>query len=161
MAAFAPVNVAGITSDTVLTTSATVGYDATYTPIGYVQPGIAKWENQASGISVGFPTLTLAVRPPTKGSRINKVSARLSIPTLEAVSGANVAGLTPAAQKAYEVSALLEFLLPERSTQAERLILINQLVALLATTITASDGAPSASTDSPVRPAVLTYSRPY
>lgn len=161
MSAFAPVNVAGITSDVVITTSATIGYDATYSPVGYVQPGVAKWENRSSGVPVGFPTLTLSVRPPTKGSRVYKVAAKLSIPTLEAVSGANVSGLTPAAQKAYDCTAVLEFLLPERSTQAERLILINQLVAALSTTITASDGSPSATTDSPIRPAVLTFDRPY
>jgi hypothetical protein len=161
MSAFAPINVATITSPTVITTDAAIGYDASYSPVGYVQPGVAKWENRASGVVVGYPSFTLGVRPPTKGSRITKVSARLSIPTLEAATGTNIGGYTPAAQKAYDCSALLEFLLPERSTQAERLSLINQLVAFLATTITASDGSPSASTDSPLRPAVLTYDRPY
>jgi hypothetical protein len=110
---------------------------------------------------VGFPTFTLSVRPPTKGSRVTKVVGKLSIPTLEAISGANVAGLTPAQQKAYDCSAVVEVLLPERSTLAERFILISQLASLFNQTIKASDGAPSDTTGSPLFPAIYTYDRPY
>ena len=161
MSAFAPVSLSTILSPTLLTTSATVGVDSTFSPTGYIQPGIAKWEARGGGIVVGYPTFTLGVRPPTKASRLTKVSARLSIPTLEAISGANVAGLTPAQQKAYDCSAMADFLLPERCTSAERLILLNIFMSLMATTITASDGAPSDATASPLRTAVLDYERPF
>jgi hypothetical protein len=161
MAAFASVKVSSALSTVVRSTSATVGVDKTYDPVGYIQPGVAKWEDRSSGIAVGFPSLTMSVRPPNKGSRIFKVMGKLSIPTLEAISGANVAGLTPAQQKAYECSAILELLFPERSTAAEREILRSQLASLLFTTINASDDVPTDLSASPFTTAISAYDRPY
>jgi hypothetical protein len=161
MAAFGPILVTNIYDSALVTTSATVSYDHTYSPVGYIQPGVAKWEDRSSGIAVGFPSLTMSVRPPNKGSRIFKVTGKLSIPTLEAISGANVAGLTPAQQKAYECSAILELLFPERSTAAEREILRSQLASLLFTTINASDDVPTDLSASPFTTAISAYDRPY
>ncbi|DAD50366.1 TPA_asm: coat protein [ssRNA phage Gerhypos.2_34] len=161
MPAFGDVKVSSILSATALTTSATVGVDATYSPIGYVTPGVARWEDQSSGVSVGFPSFTMSVRPPTKGSRVYKVTAKLSLPTLEAISGTNVGGFTPAQQKAYECQAIVDFLLPERSTSAERAKLLNQLASMFFTTVNASDGSPTDATGSPLLSAVTSYSRPF
>jgi hypothetical protein len=161
MSAYGDLKLSSILSTTALTTSATVGVDKTYTPIGYVVPGVARWEDQSGGIAVGFPSFTMSTRPPTKGSRVYKVTAKLSLPTLEAVSGTNVSGFTPASQKAYDCQAIVDFLLPERSTSAERTALLSQLASLLFTTITASDASPSDSTATPLRTAVINFDRPY
>lgn len=161
MAAFAPVKVSSALSTIAKTLSATVGVDKTYDPVGYIQPGVAKWEDRSSGIAVGFPSLTMSVRPPTKGSRLYKVTGKLSIPTLEAISGANVAGLTPAQQKAYECMGVMELLFPERSTAAEREIFRSQFISLLFSTINASDDAPTDATASPFPTAISAYDRPY
>lgn len=161
MSAFAQVKLSGILNGLVRTNSATVGVDATYDPVGYIQPGVAKWEDRSGGVAVAYPALTISVRPPSKGSRIYKVSMKLSKPTLEAVSGANLQGLTPAATKAYENVAVLDVLLHERSTAAERLILRNQLMSLLATTINASDDVPTDLSGSPLIAAIDNYDRPY
>lgn len=161
MSAFADILVSSALDATVLTTSATQAADMTYSPVGYIQPGVAKWEARGSGVTVAFPTFTMSVRPPTKGSRLNKVTARLNIPVLEAVSGANIAGLTPAATVAYSNSVNLDVLLHERATAAEKLVLLNHMLSLLFTTINANDGSPTSTTSSPLRPAWLTQERPY
>jgi len=161
MSAFAQVLTSSILSPTLLTTSATVGADSTFDPVGYIQPGVAKWEARGGGIAIGYPSFTVSVRPPSKASRIYKVTGKLSVPVLEAISGANVAGLTPAQQKAYESTVVSEFMMHERSTAAERLIMLNLWLSLFATTITASDGTPSDLTASPLRTAVLNYERPF
>jgi hypothetical protein len=161
MAAFAPVKVSSILSPTVRTTSATVGVDATYNPIGYVNPGVARWEDQSGGIAVGFPSLTLSTRPPTKGSRVYKVTAKLALPTLETISNSTVTGILPAPQKAYDCQAIVEFLLPERSTVAERTKLLSHLASLLFTTVNASDDVPTDATGTPIMGAVTTFDRPY
>jgi len=161
MSAFAQVKTSTSVSDTLLTTSATVATDATFDPVGYVAPGVARWENRSGGIPVGFPTLHMSVRPPSKTSRLYKVVSKLAIPTLEQTSASTSTGIQPAPVKAYDCQAILEVLLPERSTLAERAILLNQLVSLLFNTITASDGSPSTDTATPMRAAILNFERPY
>jgi len=158
MAAQALIGVASALDLTVAgkSTSATVGADRFFTPYGFVtnQPGVAKWADKSGGIPVGYPTFTMSVREPTKASRVYKVTAKLDIPTLEQTSASTASGIQPAPTKAYSCQAVMEFLLPERSSNAERKALYRDVASLFLATISASDGDPSGSTGSPLTAAV-------
>jgi hypothetical protein len=152
----------------VRTTSATVAEDVTssgspgdLTPAGFNPLGIAKWVDKSSGISIGYPSLTLSVRPPSKTSRLTRVVAKWSQPILEATSGITGTGFQPAPTVAYTLVANLEFLLPERSTLAERTAFLSVLISLLSRKVNASDDAPSTVTGTPIIDAVLSYEPPY
>lgn len=161
MPAFGDIKTSSLFSGTTFTDSATIGVDRTLSPMGYVSPGIAKWVDRAGGIPVGYPSLTMQVRPPSQASRNYKVSVKLALPTLEQTSPSTASGIQPAPTKAYDCSAILEFILPERSTFAERAVLINNLLHLLSNTVNASDNVPTDNTGSPIRNAVLNFEPPY
>lgn len=144
-----------------LTNSATIGVDKTFDPEGFIQPGVARFVDRSGGIAIGFPAFTLSVRPPTKVSRVFKVTAKLVLPTLEQTSASTATGIQPAPTKAYDCTCLMEFLLPERSTLAERTALLAHVHSLFATTITASDSSPSDATGSPLPAAVMNFDAPY
>lgn len=147
MAAIAAVSTAGANMATSIlkTTSAATGIDTTWSPAGFVAPGVARWENRAGGIPVGYPYFTLNLRRPVKGNRNYKVTLKMWVPTLEQVAPSVIW------TKAYDCVGFLEFILPERSTQSERGIILNHIASLLATTINASDDLPTDSTGTPVR----------
>lgn len=46
----------------------------TFSPVSIDAAGIAKWVDRVGGISIGFPTVTLSVREPSKSSRAYKVT---------------------------------------------------------------------------------------
>lgn len=161
MPAIGSIKTSSILSATELTTSATVGVDKTFDPEGFNLPGVAKWVDRSGGIAIGFPALTLSVRAPTKGSRVYKVTAKLVLPTLEQTSASTATGIQPAPTKAYDCTCVMEFMLPERSTLTERNALLSHVRSLFATTITASDAAPSDSTGSPLAAAVANFDPPY
>lgn len=140
-----------------LTTSATVGVDKTLNPEGFVSPGVARWVDRSGGIAIGYPAFTMSVRPPSKASRIYKVTAKVVLPTLEQTSASTMTGIQPAPTKAYDCSAVMEFMLPERSTLAERQALFSVVASLFARTINASDGTPTDSTACPLESAVTTF----
>jgi hypothetical protein len=140
-----------------LTTSATVGVDSTLNPEGINSSGVAAWVDRSGGIAIGYPRLTLSVRPPTKASRVFKVSCRLALPTLEQTSPSTATGIQPAPTKAYDCSCVMEFFLPERSTLAERQKLFSMIASLFARLVNASDGAPTDATGSPLEVAVTTF----
>lgn len=79
-------------------------------------PSLATWNERASGIDIGMPTLTESLR---KQGQVNRVVVKLTIPTLEVISG-DAGGYTPAPQVAYSLNSNTEFLLPVRSTTQER-----------------------------------------
>jgi len=56
---------------------------------------------------------------------------------------------------------MLEAMIPERSTAAERLAFWSLLVSFLVDTINASDDAPSDLTGSPLPGAIKSYDQPY
>lgn len=155
MPAIADIKLSSIIAPTHLTTSATVGVDKTLSPEGFTLPGVAKWVDRSGGIAIGYPALTMSVRPPSKDSRITRVQAKLVVPTLEQTSASTSTGIQPAPTKAYDCTMNLEFMLPERSTLLERTALFNLACSLFATTITASDASPSDATGSPLSAAVL------
>lgn len=162
MAAIASVKTSTIIDvDSIKTTSATVSVEKTYAPEGFNPQGIAQWVDRSGGIPVGYPRLSLQVRRPTKDSRNYRVSCKLSLPTLEVTAPTTVTGIQPAPTKAYDCSAFLEFVIPERATDAERSNLFNQALSLFVTTITASDGSPTDLTGTPLRGAILSLDQPY
>lgn len=162
MSAIAEIKLSSIVNSTsVITGSATIGVDNTYAPEGFNLPGVARWVNRSGGIALGYPAFTFSVRPPTKTSRLYKVTAKLVLPTMEQTSASTATGIQPSPTKAYECAGILEFLLPERSTEAERRSLFSQMASLFFTTITASDAVPSDLTGSPLLNAVALYDRPY
>lgn len=138
------------------TTSATIAGDRNFTPFGFVpnQPGVAKWVDKSGGIPVGYPVLTLSVREPTKASRVYKVTAKVDIPTLEQTSASTASGIQPAPTKAYSCQCVMEFLLPERSTNAERKALLRNVASLFHYQINASDDSPTTGTGTPLIVAV-------
>jgi len=161
MPAIAAIKTSSILGPTEITTSATVGVDKTFDPEGFNLPGVAKWVDRSGGIAIGSPAMTLSVRSPTKGSRMYKVTAKLVLPTLEQTSASTATGIQPAPTKAYDCTAIMEFMLPERSTLAERNALLSHVRSLFLTTITASDAVPSDLTGSPLIAAVANFDPPY
>ncbi len=163
MANIAPVKLSTIINHALarLTTSATVGVDATFDPEGKNPAGVTSWVDRSGGIAQGYPRLTLLVRPPLKASRIHKVTAKLVRPTMETVTASTATGIAPAPTKAYDCTSIVEFFLPERSSFAERQALYSQTVSLMLELINASDGAPTDATGSPLKAAVENYEQPY
>lgn len=163
MSAIAPIKLSTIIDHSLarLTTSAAVGVDVTLNPEGFVLPGIAKWVDRSGGIAIGYPSLTLSVRPPSKASRIYKVTAKLVRPTLEQTSPSTATGIQPAPTKAYDLTCVMEFMLPERSTLAERQALFSQVASFFTRTVNANDGVPSDATGSPLEAAVTTFEQVY
>jgi len=140
-----------------LTTSATVSVDSTLSPEGINPQGVASWVDRVGGIAIGYPRLTLSIRPPTKASRLYKVLVKLVLPTLEQTSPSTATGIQPAPTLAYNCIGQMEFFLPERSTLLERQKLFSEMASLFVRTINANDGAPTDATGSPVELAVTTF----
>jgi len=160
MPAIASIKTSSIIGTLDTTTSATVSVDRTLDPEGFIAPGVARWVDRSGGVAVGFPSLTLSVRPPNKASRVYRITAKYSSPTLETVGNA-YNGITPGPTKAYENVCIMEWLLPERSTVAERTTFFSHVRSLFATTIQASDASPSDATGSPLLAAVVNFDAPY
>jgi hypothetical protein len=159
MSALAAVKLSGIIDHALArkTTSATVGVDLTMNPEGINPQGVASWVDRSGGIAIGYPRLSMSVRPPTKASRIFKVQVKLVLPTLEQTSPSTMTGIQPAPTLAYNCLANMEFMLPERSTLAERQKLFSAVASLFARTINASDDVPTDATGTPVEAAVTTF----
>lgn len=79
--------------------------------------GVSRFEDRASGIPVGFGLMIVKTE---ETANVRKVMLEYKLPTLEAVSGANAAGFTPAASVAYVTRVKVEFFLPQRGTTQER-----------------------------------------
>lgn len=103
----------------------------TFAPINIDAAGVAKLVDRSSGISIGFPALTISVRAPSKGSLNHRVVCKLVVPTLEATSPSTASGIQPAPTKAYECIATVEFVLPNRSTTLERRNLLKYMTNLI------------------------------
>jgi hypothetical protein len=149
------------------TTSATVGVDSTLSPEGINPQGVAKWVNRAVtttnplAVALGYQALTLSVRPPTKASRLTKVTVKLVLPTLEQTSASTATGIQPAPTKAYDCTFVGEFMLPERSTQLERQTLFSMTQSLFMRLINASDDVPTDVTGMPLEVAVVSLENVY
>lgn len=161
MALRADVKLSTILSPTELTTSATVGVDKTFGPEREIAPGVIRYVDRSGGIAVGYPWFTFALRPPTKASNVYRASLKVGVPTLATVTASTSSGIIPLAPVAYMHGFIGEWLLPSVGTAAERALLYSIVRSLMATTITASDAAPTDLTGSPVVAAVATFEPPY
>lgn len=168
MAAIAPIKASSLIGTVVRTTSATVGVDKTFDPEGFVSPGVARWVDRAIdatynplGVAIGYPAFTLNVRRPTKVSRMYRVTAKLTLPTLEQTSPSTATGIQPAPTLAYSCQVVMEFMLPERSTAIERARLFSYMRSFFATTINASDDVPTDASGSPLVAAVNSFEAPF
>lgn len=92
----------------------------TFNPVNIDAAGIARWADRSSGIALGYPTVTFSLKSPTKSSRNYKVIAKVVTPVLEQTSASTSTGIQPAPTKAYDLIFNCEFVLPERSTSAQR-----------------------------------------
>ncbi len=99
--------------------------------------GVARWEDRIGGIAVGYPVITMSVRSPTKNSKAHKVVVKIAVPTLETASSGG--SFVPPPTKAYDCLFVGEFVLPLRSSLAEREDLMAYCQNLLAhATVTAA-----------------------
>jgi hypothetical protein len=141
---------------TALTNDAAVSTDGSLSPAGIQLPqGIAKWCDRRSGIPEAYPALTFTLRPPTRTSRVFRIFAKFVYPVLESNLGPSAAGITPGPTRAYELTANIEFLIPDRSTAADRQVFYSYVIAALVRNLKASDLSPATDTLSPIPPAVL------
>lgn len=133
-----------------------------FSPDGFILPGVARWVDREGEIPVGYPAFTLQVRGPTKGSTNYKVTAKLTLPTLDITAPSTSTGIQPAPTKAYECTCIMEFILPQRSTSVERSVLLDGAIAMLVDVMTNSAESPSdAITYSPVPAAVINLEPPF
>jgi hypothetical protein len=157
MAVRADIKVSSLLGALEITTSATIGVDRTLSPEGFAPNGVIRWVDRSGGIALLYPSLTMLLRPPTKGSRVYRLSTKYSIPTGDITSPSTASGIQPQPSVAYACQHFGEWVLPERSTLAERLALFSNVRSLYATTIQASDAVPSDATGSPFLAAVSNY----
>lgn len=101
---------------------------------------ISTYEDRVGGIAIGYGRLRIRT---ADNDSIRRVEATLAIPVLEAVSGVNSQGFTPAAKVAYVMTAKVEFLLPTRCVLQDRKDILAYAKNLLAhsfTTALVQDG---------------------
>lgn len=92
----------------------------TFAPVNIDAAGVAKWADRVGGIALGYPIATLMLRQPSKASRNYKVTIKVVTPVLELTAPSTATGIQPAPTKAYDLIGTTEFILPERSSLAER-----------------------------------------
>lgn len=102
---------------------------------------ISKFEDRVGGVPIGYSKLTVAIADINKNNR--RVSLSIEVPILEAVSGANPSGFTPAAQVAYYDKVDVSFVTNNRSTTQNRkdvLAFVKNALALALVTSIVVDG---------------------
>lgn len=92
----------------------------TFSPVRIDQNGVASWADRVGGIALGYPVVSFSMRVPSKTSRVYKLTAKIVAPVLEVTSPATSTGIQPAPTKAYDLTFTCDFILPERSTLAQR-----------------------------------------
>lgn len=94
------------------------------------------WEDRVAGVPIGYPRMVLTTQDT---DIIRKVAINFSIPTLEAVSGANASGFTPPQKVAYVHRCELVFKLPQRGTEQERKDILAYVKNFLSSAAVAAD----------------------
>jgi hypothetical protein len=93
----------------------------TFSPDNIDPNGVARWVDRSGGIAIGMPSITESIkRPSKKGSRSYRVVTKVTVPVLEQTSPSTATGIQPAPTKAFDLIFNGEFVLPERSTLAQR-----------------------------------------
>lgn len=104
----------------------------TFSPVNIDANGVARWADRSGGVALGYPAITFSIKAPTKTQRSYKVNAKVVTPVLEQTSASTATGIQPAPTLAYNLLANVEFVLPERSTLAQRKDLLAYLKNYLA-----------------------------
>lgn len=93
----------------------------TFSPVNIDQAGVARWADRVGGIALGFPVLSFSNKSPvSKGSRNFRQTVKIVVPVMEQTSASTATGIQPAPTKSYDLIFNGEFILPERSTLAQR-----------------------------------------
>lgn len=80
---------------------------------------LAVWKDISSGISIGFPTVSISNKDTDGSSGAYRVEARITVPVLEVISG-DAGGYTPSPKVAYRMFAKVELVSPNRATAQNR-----------------------------------------
>lgn len=78
---------------------------------------LSSWEDRSGGVAIGYIRLSSQTKD---NADVRRVTLKVAMPTLEAVSGANPSGFTPAPKVAYTTLGTVEFVIPQRSSAAEK-----------------------------------------
>jgi hypothetical protein len=105
-------------ADIILADGAGSPVNHTFNPVK-VADDVVIYNDKVTGVMSGYPKLSLSNRLPDSSNPNYKCTITLSVPTLETAATA-ASGFTPGPTVAYTSSFKVEFVIPGRSTQAER-----------------------------------------
>jgi hypothetical protein len=91
----------------------------TFNPI-QTDPASYRENGSASTPVIGQPAIDINIKQASGSDAVNRAKVSLRFPVLETVSGESYAGYVAAPKVAYFLQANVEFLLPNRSTLAQR-----------------------------------------
>lgn len=97
---------------------------------------LASYQDRSSGISLGYPVLTVTASDPKSPNGVSKVRMKVVVPILETATGTSTGGFAPAPTKAYDLTYDGTFFLPARATLAQRKDIRAYAQNLLANAIT-------------------------
>lgn len=80
---------------------------------------LAVWKDISSGISIGFPTVSISNKDTDGSSGAYRVEARITVPVLEVISG-DAGGYLASPKVAYRMFAKVELVSPNRATTQNR-----------------------------------------
>jgi hypothetical protein len=118
-------------SNIVIADGATTPVNHTFAP-SRVAPELVSYQDRSAGVVAGFNILTIGTRFATKQNGAQKVTVRLTLPTLAVTAPTTTTGIQPAPVAAYECFFAGEFVLPSGSTTQNRkdlLALVKNLMA--------------------------------
>lgn len=107
-------------------------------PLVSFSPDISVWKDYATngGYAVGAGTATLSLRENANGTV--RVAGKLSLPTLESVSGDDSNGFTPPPTKAFECIGSFDLAFPNRASLQNRKDLKAMLIDLISDALVTS-----------------------
>lgn len=85
-----------------------------------VTTDVVSYHDRSGGIVLGYPELTLGQKMPANGVGSIKQTLRVSVPTLETVTGSTGEGFAPKPTLAYKERAFVEVYHDPRSSLQER-----------------------------------------
>lgn len=85
-----------------------------------VQTDVVNYHDRSGGIVLGYPELSLGQKMPANGVGSIKQTLRISVPTLETVTGSTGEGFAPKPTLAYKERAFVEVYHDPRSSLQER-----------------------------------------
>lgn len=98
---------------------------------------LATYEERSAGVSAGYKPLTISTTE-SAASVYRRVRIKIVDPVLEAVSGVNSQGYTPAAKEAYNNYVNIEFVLHERSNLQNRKDILAYAKSILGSALASS-----------------------